>query len=53
MRLKVIKKNGLEEPFSLMKLENSIVKALKCANIDPNEASKVVSEVLETLETRS
>ena len=53
MRLKVIKKNGLEEPFSLTKLENSIVKALKCANIDPNEASKVVSEVLETLETRS
>ncbi len=53
MRLKVIKKNGLEESFSLTKLENSIVKALKCANIDPNEASKVVSEVLETLETRS
>ncbi len=52
MRLKVIKRNGAEEYFSLEKLEESIVKALKCANINAKEAGKVVSEVLETLEAR-
>ncbi len=52
MRIKVVKRRGFEEPFSIEKLERSIVKALKCAGLDPDEAPKIVSEVLEVLESR-
>ena len=52
MRIRVVKRRGFEEPFSIEKLEKSIINALKCAGIDLKEAPRIVSKVLEILESR-
>ncbi|RLG72555.1 MAG: hypothetical protein DRO08_03115, partial [Thermoprotei archaeon] len=33
MRIRVVKRRGFEEPFSIEKLEKSVINALKCAGI--------------------